>query len=285
MRPGQARRPEVHLRISELKSFFTSDPVHRQLRIHFATLARHQTAYSYPDAFKGTDFFFWWYVTTYCELPGYEPSMPLHIMTRFCNIIEEALLFYVRTIYPYYMFIRGEDLSISRLEILHMFEQEDPRHLYIGLLWHFTAHDPSLMTGTKVERAIQARCEHGLLREEQAQLLELVVRKLFLQIETLLMSVEMVDRENEELVTLEMKRLIKRTNHSINAFFGSKRFRSERLEVLLMRYISDEEINWDVVKGLEIAQREVEERFPDWLGGDWRGYKPPAEDSEPDTND
>lgn len=60
-------------------------------------------------------------------------------------------------------------------------------------------------------------------------------------------------------VSDELSRSIHRCRRSITSFFGSERFRSERLETLLLKYLAEEGVNMEVVRGLEAAQRAHED--------------------------
>ncbi|RPA75778.1 hypothetical protein BJ508DRAFT_417953 [Ascobolus immersus RN42] len=106
---------------------------------------------------------------------------------------------------------------------------------------------------------IPARWQAGLLRGGQAYLIEIALRKMMLQLETLILGVE---TDNEEVRRQEMARTCYRAILLMAKLIAGARFRSERLESLLVGYVKENGINWDVVRAVDGLQRELEGEKP-----------------------
>lgn len=113
------------------------------------------------------------------------------------------------------------------------------------------------------EMVVASRWKAGLLRMGQVRLIETVLRGCLESI-NLMIKVEnrgeLSDTEFEVVRLREIARVCHRTKETIVRFFGSERFRSERLELLIGRYLEEEGVNWEVVRGVDVAQREAEAR-------------------------
>ncbi|RPA76654.1 hypothetical protein BJ508DRAFT_181773 [Ascobolus immersus RN42] len=123
--------------------------------------------------------------------------------------------------------------------------------------------------GFRVAVHLQSRFEAGLLRDNQAHLVEIVLRLVMGVAKAWVLEVK--PRHIEHLNGLrywsstEVKDAVQVLKddldqfHYVFAFFRDTRFRSERLEVLLVRYLRQlHDINMEVVEGLVSAEREYQ---------------------------
>ncbi|RPA71491.1 hypothetical protein BJ508DRAFT_367734 [Ascobolus immersus RN42] len=176
----------------------------------------------------------------------------------FYQILEEYVVLYIQHVYPYFQRLGWPD------------DAEWPRNGPSLRDPRSALHETfSFLGALHIEEVVVApRWKHGMLRERQIKLIELVLRNFLEQLRAILE----VSIGNENLRLVEFGRVCLLAGLSISSFFGSPRLRSERLEVLLLRYLDEKDVNWEVVRGLDKAQRDFEGRSGEWereLGG-WR---------------
>lgn len=135
----------------------------------------------------------------------------------------------------------------------------------------------------KEPTVVAERWKAGLLRKEQVTLVEISIRKLMIQQYTLLecfragvdpawlkkfrppAQFQLFDvpeyKTVMEVFWNQFKRVFNRNQSLLKGLLCNERFRSHRLEILLLKYITEDGVNWEVVRGLEKAQRhrEIEE--------------------------
>ncbi|RPA71490.1 hypothetical protein BJ508DRAFT_367733 [Ascobolus immersus RN42] len=174
------------------------------------------------------------------------------------QVIEECLLFYQHTLHPYF----GEEESWETSEGLCGLTYGRIMSKYVDMLYR-------LGSLKSQESIISERWAAGLLRNSQVEILQIILRMLLKQISAIL-AISGIDE------TVRLDRLTsvctQTDDYFMKCFIVSRRFRSERLEVLLLKYLAEENVNWDVVEGLEEAQRvyETDERTEeDYI------YRPP----------
>ncbi|RPA87090.1 hypothetical protein BJ508DRAFT_357543 [Ascobolus immersus RN42] len=92
---------------------------------------------------------------------------------------------------------------------------------------------------------LRLRYKHGLLRNNQLELIKVVLENLLAGIEDLSEILEGQELKDGQIV------LIRRAAWLLHHFILSERFRSERLELLLLKYIKEEGVNMEVVRGLQ----------------------------------
>lgn len=111
---------------------------------------------------------------------------------------------------------------------------------------------------------VRQRYQAGMLREEQIKLLRVVLDGLLSELRWLLDQWEdskdkLKDWKSERGLELwleilkEIKRACLRSQSLLKNFLARKRFRSERLEVLLLKYLEEEGVNREVVRGVILA--------------------------------
>ncbi|RPA78713.1 hypothetical protein BJ508DRAFT_378184 [Ascobolus immersus RN42] len=142
----------------------------------------------------------------------------------------------------------------------------NPRVEMISILRCFGLRTPFVNCDTVITK----RWDNGLLRSAQVQLIHILVKKTLEQARACL-RLEAKGNE-EEVKYTELYRIICRCRVAMARFFTSPKFRSPRLERLLMKYLAEDDINWDVVRGTDRATRIVEgSRLDFWeLGDFWR---------------
>ncbi|RPA76315.1 hypothetical protein BJ508DRAFT_379543 [Ascobolus immersus RN42] len=166
----------------------------------------------------------------------------------FREVLEELVELYIDTVFPFFNNIGHAKLS----------SQRDPKSTY------------HLMIEIICERhttVLRQRWDCGLLRQGQVRLVEIAVRAAMTQVQSILDVVVSRPMSDQDLLLdstakiQEMMRVCIRTTESLDLFFASKKFRSERLELLLLRYLKQEDINWTVVRGVEAACKLEEDRI------------------------
>lgn len=110
---------------------------------------------------------------------------------------------------------------------------------------------------------VRARYDRGMLRSSQVKLLQIVIGSLVRELKekvTLLVEITRSNtiRENSSSLQALLKDLlfIIYSNYELIAkLLGNQRFRSERLELLLLKYLEEEGMNIGVAKGVEDATK------------------------------
>ncbi|RPA84621.1 hypothetical protein BJ508DRAFT_359640 [Ascobolus immersus RN42] len=172
---------------------------------------------------------------------------------NFRSIIEESLLFYVQKLYPYYASLSDDSLFAHRLSCTGRADYEFEDSISCDLISMIMCLGQRYLGSHRISIAQRASC--GLMRREQFMLLEISFRKQIDQLSVLLNYNEKNVDMDEFLLLREMDRVMRRNKEFLLLFVGNERFRSERLELLLLKYLAEEGVNWDVVRGLEEAQR------------------------------
>ncbi|RPA78710.1 hypothetical protein BJ508DRAFT_329029 [Ascobolus immersus RN42] len=156
----------------------------------------------------------------------------------FRQIIEESLMFYIQTFAPYF---ERHGMSTAKMGAYGMM---DARKVFMSLLY--------CIGGTE-ERVVR-KCNAQQMREGQVRLIETVLKRLHLQLRTLIE----LETEDEGLRYSEILRMTLRCHIALVGFFVHEGFRSERLEMLLLKYLAEDEVNWDVVRNVEDVNRAFE---------------------------
>ncbi|RPA86535.1 hypothetical protein BJ508DRAFT_411219 [Ascobolus immersus RN42] len=170
----------------------------------------------------------------------------------FVPIIEDMLQFYVKTFHVYF-YGKLHSPTIRPAE-------GDPREALIWMVSQLgrremAFHKTQYMASEPLQSVVRRRWETGLLREAQVKLVGHLFDKLWIELKAL---VE-IETANERLRLVELNRRIIRAGRAMRCFFDNGRFRSERLEGLLLKYLSeDEEVDTQLLHGLEEVQREFE---------------------------
>ncbi|RPA71492.1 hypothetical protein BJ508DRAFT_367735 [Ascobolus immersus RN42] len=224
---------------------FVSESVHERVIAHFS---------SYPLELidpkrAGTALYRDWFIATYeTLLESSYHATGYSYAPVFRPVIEEHILFYINHLFPYFLTIDWPYKSPGRTT-------RDPRYAYWLLIDNLGNHNDD-----GAEIAVPQRYKARLMRNEQVKLLEAVMRSLHKQLRFILE----VKTDNEELRITELGRACLRADNSVEKFLGSANLRSERLEVLLVRYLEQEDVNWEVVRRLDQAQRKKEEENEEW---------------------
>ncbi|RPA86539.1 hypothetical protein BJ508DRAFT_321668 [Ascobolus immersus RN42] len=142
--------------------------------------------------------------------------------SSFRSLIEDYLLVYIRQLHPYFS-------SLGRAVLITPEPEVDPRVEFIEIVELLGAPGG----------AISMRCILGLMRDAQLVLLDITMRALLDQLAALLT----IESSNESLRLIEMTRACRRTKQIISSFLGHESFRSERLELLILGHLAEEEVN------------------------------------------
>jgi len=106
---------------------------------------------------------------------------------------------------------------------------------------------------------LRERFQAGLLRASQCKLVAITLDALTAQVQGIMAREKPGETSVETIVGL-VESACKRTKLLISQFLLSPKLRSERLEVLLLRYLMEEEVNMEVVEGIERAEDEKERK-------------------------
>lgn len=210
---------------------------------------------------------------------------------QFRQIIEDCTLFYLNTLYPFTTNPFGQKCRNHRswIRLSHILRDLGGPMLNFRTFRDYDRDERSYFQIRQYELEpplIWKRYDSGLMREQQIQLLILVVRTMMDRIRLLCHTansqIEFMKLEDWTRTMMQIDLELIRTNRSIHIFFGNERFRSERLELLLTKYLLEDDINMEVVKGLESAQRIDEDNEcnayrtkapPDPAAGTWSIYE------------
>ncbi|RPA74069.1 hypothetical protein BJ508DRAFT_366413 [Ascobolus immersus RN42] len=231
-----------------------SREAHSEILTYFSSLVPEG-----PPGGPDTDWFFFHYK----EICGFTNKTTGRFQATlpppFNRLLEDHLLFYIRVLSPYFRSIGPSYAAFTAIN--------DPRDLFIRLSYDLGGEESEMLK----------RWSAGLLRKEQTEILEMVLRKMYVELKTLLVDIQ---ADTKEVRSRELVRILWRTREVVRCLV--QRLRSERLEVLLCRYLGEEEINWKVVRGVDDAQRKWENRmeesrkhmltqYMDWLaaGKSW----------------
>jgi hypothetical protein len=112
--------------------------------------------------------------------------------------------------------------------------------------------------------SVHRRYEVGLLRMQHIELLKVVLKTLMLDSKAIIRNVEELDENarsqlNLRAVVWELS-LAGIRARKLASFFASGQFRSERLELLLMKYLEEDGVNMEIVKRLDEVDRLMCER-------------------------
>ncbi|RPA86568.1 hypothetical protein BJ508DRAFT_411242 [Ascobolus immersus RN42] len=206
---------------------FLSDAAQNILIEHFANVPK---SFLLPDDSE-EDYFY----ACVCQiLPDSEAQDDYAFHPRFHPIVERYLMLYAQLIYPFFESI-GHTRCNAHLE-------SDPRSEYLGVILALGDNDDASRLGL----AIASRWKSGLLKEEQVWLLEIVTLKLLVDVQAIMASSTM----DTQYKLTAFGRASYRTGHLIRQFLGSYRFRSARLELLLLEYIAEDGLNMELVDGI-----------------------------------
>ncbi|RPA75345.1 hypothetical protein BJ508DRAFT_380103, partial [Ascobolus immersus RN42] len=173
----------------------------------------------------------------------------------FRHIAERYLLFYFRTLLPYFdsMFTPEEAAKMYMTNGKPRDELEFRLNHLIGTpgidvfdIFVASYHDDSGLEseGSRDKLDLRRRHANGMIRDEYFELMKLVVESFLVELQKLVEC-------QQGYYAIYCAFLS--TGSLLGNFFVSDRFRSARLENTLLRYLKEEEISWDVVKGVEAA--------------------------------
>ncbi|RPA73492.1 hypothetical protein BJ508DRAFT_419014 [Ascobolus immersus RN42] len=108
------------------------------------------------------------------------------------------------------------------------------------------------------------RCSTGMVRQNQLRLIEAALQSSVDELCAL------VKRGRTDALHIEIRIAVALLKSTIKRFFATSRFRSERLELLLMRYLVEDEVNMQVAKAVHNASwsRQIEKMRRYWKDGD-----------------
>ncbi|RPA85821.1 hypothetical protein BJ508DRAFT_358745 [Ascobolus immersus RN42] len=174
-----------------------------------------------------------------------EPDYP----QPFRGTVERMLLFYVQEFYPYCLTLITHADSTELQQFRNTFS-----NLLSAFLNPIESGAYSYVYGGRCIRQLQWRYKAGLLREAQIHLINRTLIRSIACVRSL-MDLHPVDAriELDDLRDFEDARV--QIWHGVNnmvVFFCGARFRSERLETLILKYLDDgEDANEDVVWGIK----------------------------------
>lgn len=187
----------------------------------------------------------------------YNSIVQVLIPPPFFRVMEELLLLFIEVVSPYFFYL-GARPNSTHLEPGRRQPLADPRFRISEVVGFFGDLDYSFYLHVVIPR----RWLLGLMREGQIAILETIVRKMIQQISGLLevgfKSPVLSDHDAhiEGQRILEFARICDECSIAIYIMFGSKRFRSERLELLMMKYLDeDKPIKWELVRTLDEINR------------------------------
>ncbi|RPA76314.1 hypothetical protein BJ508DRAFT_379542 [Ascobolus immersus RN42] len=240
--------------LTTLSSSYISKPVHDEIILYFSGLPLDTRTevdimadFSYSPRVRrvdpvrqSNDYFFDSYVDAFCGRLENAFQFPPQLRQS----VEALLLFYIRELDPYFRQFRRNAIRPVPVKPWKL----DPSTVYIDLAVQLgNLRYPEC-------RIFHQRWTSGLCRPAQFQLIDVTLRRLIVRLSAALHG----DFPQESERCSEISRLSNRATVMLFAFLISPCFRSERIELLLLRYVLDDEVNQQVVDGLEAAQRHVE---------------------------
>ncbi|RPA75786.1 hypothetical protein BJ508DRAFT_365454 [Ascobolus immersus RN42] len=172
-------------------------------------------------------------------------------------VLEEYMLFYIRKLHPYFVRL-GRPVNLK--DYWADDGPFDPRRFYVTSAYNF---------GCPLDRGswpVPHRWRAGLMREKQIRLVTTVARNLFIELSELLE----IKTDDEKTRTVEFSRVCIRAESTLSKFLANSQFRSERLENLLCKYLDEEEVNWELVRKLDLIWREDEAiKYSEYLHSGW----------------
>ncbi|RPA78712.1 hypothetical protein BJ508DRAFT_416442 [Ascobolus immersus RN42] len=275
-----------------LPASFLSDEVHTALLDYLDTL---------PEFEKDPEDYGWSYNSflydLYLQLTNQITDI-CFVPPPFRPFVEKFIIFYITKFAPYFARIAPRRKTrFDMFDVQERFPNDVNAARYLHILFEFIAtsctdaneREP---TGDFAEifekegkRRVQLgeRWKAGLMREGQVILIQTLLDKLLVQLSTLIE----LETENERLRYIQVLRICKRETTAMFLFFASPKFRSEGLEARLMKYLREEEVNWDVVRALEARNNWLEVRSRKGvLQEAWRRwdsfYEPPSSTKKED---
>ncbi|RPA76318.1 hypothetical protein BJ508DRAFT_311232 [Ascobolus immersus RN42] len=204
------------------------------------------------------DFFFLIYCDYFCDRGKHSLRNTRPWPDWFRGIIEQCLLFYVFDLDPFFRRRVSERFMVRPRDGETFIRQKpdgDARPMFNSILYLLV--DP----GSNFFRRYQA----GLMRWEQLRILGVLLQKMVLQLWTLVFSLGLpktgghgrIEVTGEERV--KMVELTRITARALISFEQIMLIRAERFEVLVLRYLDEDGVNEKVVRGVEAAQRALED--------------------------
>ncbi|RPA71081.1 hypothetical protein BJ508DRAFT_315939, partial [Ascobolus immersus RN42] len=151
---------------------------------------------------------------------------------RLRQTVSKYLHFYLVRLKPYLLSPERIDRS-PEIEKLIRMNETTMFCGYVGLRMIWTSN-----------HNMSQRCGAGLMREEQYELIRTVYESTMTQ---MLVMMEYGVGEEEITDALGMTRVWLEK-------LSDPRFRSHRLEIMLLKYLKEDNVNWKVVEGVEMAQ-------------------------------
>jgi hypothetical protein len=171
----------------------------------------------------------------------YQPLMylqPSNYITPLQQATDEYLLFFIETFSPYckqHFFDKEMDKDGVPAVLLKR-NGLIPEQMYLMIVKH--------IGGSYAGVNVQQRYKRGMLRGGVIRLLEITLRALMDELQKLMARGAAYD---------EFELACRNSVYAVEFLFGSHRFRSERLEILLLRYLDELGFNAEVATGVEKA--------------------------------
>lgn len=235
---------------------FISEKTHEAVLAHLATIPPDLTLRNSDGEFDtstdattlgGKYYYFLEFYENLCYEDFYVYPPPFH------GLVEDLILFYIDVIYPYMRFKAAVPFDVVNSEgvllVSHLWDILELR--FINLIEYLGDPNTDQFRGGVI---IAERYRLGLMRPHQIQLLERTYCHMMATISSTLISYSMEDEVDEKVRLFEITRAMFSASKFVR-FFGASRFRSERLEVLLMRYIEEDGVDVEVARGVDAEQR------------------------------
>ncbi|RPA76322.1 hypothetical protein BJ508DRAFT_331290 [Ascobolus immersus RN42] len=250
---GSRSRERKPLDFSSLTSSYISKPVHEAIISHYLTC--------YPNGLNvvpkgGRDEFLQHYMESYCDTVYFE-GCRTKWPPWFLSVFEEFLMFFVQSLNPFFLKTGCFHLQDLRFlnEIPYAIDpnrhpvKQDARVHCKYLLMDFGWSDSSLVR----------RFESGLMRKQQMLLISILIRQMISQLSILLCieksATGVILPPRKEEVIWKLSEANRITARALAALSYVLQIRSERFEIMVFRYLEEEEANEEVIRGLERAQR------------------------------
>lgn len=297
--PGQDSKKPVPFDPSTFPDrSFISEKTHQALLDHFSSLPPEFTLRYAEESYRnaggsftlGSDDLLYFYeqicVSNKPEADTFYPEdggvVDWCLPPPFYCLIEDCLLFYINTLFPYlksriyheYLNYHGHAGYKSQ-----SYGSNLKGPTYRGYIWSaltysfFFSNLVFLGVWNLGNIQVVRRYWRGMMRPAQIQLIERVIRNMIREVSTLISDSSPspssdIDGFDERPRLIEIARVMDISGRSL-IFFGSNGFRSERLELLLIKYLEEDGINEEVVRGLDAAQRLYQDDEPlppaNWL--------------------
>ncbi|RPA81879.1 hypothetical protein BJ508DRAFT_414590 [Ascobolus immersus RN42] len=189
--------------------------------------------------------------------------------------VRRFVLFYYDNLEPY--FVVPDEAMAGRKVTLRQWKFQLLNDYLYSFLKRLTASAEVYPSRGDPLKVLVERHERGLLRKEQAILVGRVLASITAEIRSILREAPpsifaRMDDEARGVFIGEIQSASERGGRVITDFLCNERFRAERLEVLILRYLDQDGVNLDVA-------REVDEATKLWIANG-RHHELPGTDVE-----